>query len=552
MNKKIKVFYRSSMNLTFKNKRFEETMQKIIKISSSFSRRNKDKENKSDKVKNRNNNNKKSINDYKSEVNFYKRKKIEIKSQKKSEENTIIEQKKKHISDKDNVSKNIFNDLDRIQRALIRRFKIYNDNSIENNEINQLNNDKFENFKDFILQNNLRETCVRNKNNNFLKNSDGKYDSFTIKSNNSINFFNKPISKTIYIRRNNFSVLPKKLKSTNEIEPKNITRFLSRRKINGIPITFPLYISHNNRYKSMSERNRVDKILSKLICLQTHIIKDDLNKYEIIKEFLLKNGIRNKQYFSEESLFNLYHYFLKPFNFPPEFLLVDIIKEGIKYNPLSSLKEPTKSDENSILKYIPKSRNYIKNEKNKKKPKNNIKTMNSTNYSIMENKYTTHYQSAKNFMRKELSTLIKDLECELRQIHSEKMAKLNEYNNHYLKQKIEIKKMVDKNKYIPNLCLITKGFKEKCKENIDKINRIIIKKKDKEEKLKEINNRLYYNIIMKNNKAEFDRNEIKRKSKLTEFIVMEKAKKKFLFENAKRNFANNPEKIKIYKNNQST
>ena len=302
----------------------------------------------------------------------------------------------------------------------------------------------------------------------------------------------------------------------------------------------------------MSERNRVDKILSKLICLQTHIIKDDLNKYEIIKEFLLKNGIRNKQYFSEESLFNLYHYFLKPFNFPPEFLLVDIIQEGIKYNPLSSLKEPTKSDENSILKYIPKSRNYIKNEKNKKKPKNNIKTMNSTNYSIMENKYTTHYQSAKNFMRKELSTLIKDLECELRQIHSEKMAKLNEYNNHYLKQKIEIKKMVDKNKYIPNLCLITKGFKEKCKENIDKINRIIIKKKDKQEKLKEINNRLYYNIIMKNNKAEFDRNEIKRKSKLTEFIVMEKAKKKFLFENAKRNFANNPEKIKIYKNNQST
>lgn len=546
---KINKLYPSLMNLTFRNKKLEETMIQMNKTSSAFWRTNKEEENKHNMVKIIKYNTKKRKYHCKSAVDFCKRKKIEIKTKKQPKENIIKEQKENHISDNDSVSKNIFNDLEKIQQALIRRFKFYNDNNKENHEINQLNQDKFENFKDFIASNTLKGKKNRNQFNNFLNNYDGKYDSVTIKSNNSINFFNRPISKTVYIKRN-FSVLPKRLKSTEEIKLNNITRFLLRKTINDIPITFPLYISHNSRYKSMSEKSRVDKILSKLICLKTHIIKDDLNKYDIIKEFLLKNGIRNKKYFSQKSLLNLYHYLLKPFNFPPEFLLVDIIKEGIKYNPLSSLKENTKSDENNVLNYVPKSRNYIENEKGNKKSKSIIKIMNSTNYSVKENKYMTHYQSAKNFMRKGLSTLIKDLESELRQIRSERVAKLEEYNNS-LDQKMEIVNITDKNKYIPNLCLISNGFKEKYKENIDKINKNILKKKNKQEKLKEINNRLYYNII-KNNKVEFDRNDIQRSAKLTEFVVMEKAKKKFLFENAKINFVNILEKIKQFKNNQST
>ena len=545
---KINQFYPSLINLTFRNKKLEETMQQMNKTSS-FWQANKDTENKHNMVKIRKYNTKKRIYYCKSAFDFHKRKKIEIKTKKQSEKNIIKDQKENHTPDNDSVSKNIFNDLDKIQQALIRRFKLYNDNNKENNEINELNQDKCENVQDFMSTNSLRGKYNRNQFNNFLSNYDGKHDSVTIKSNNSINFFNRPISKTIYIKRN-FSVLPKRLKSTDEIKIKNITRFLSRKKINDIPITFPLYISHNTRYKSMSEKSRVDKILSKLICLKTHIIKDDLNKYDIIKEFLLKNGIRDKKYFSEKNLFNLYHYLLKPFNFPPEFLLVDIIKEGIKYNPLSSLVETTKSDENNIMNYVSKSRNYIEIEKRNKKSKNNIKIMNSINYSAKENKSMTHYQSAKNFMRKGLSTLIKDLESELRQIHYDKLAKLEEYNNS-LDQKMEILKITDKNKYIPNLCLISNGFKEKYKENIDKINKNILKKKNKQEKLKEINNRLYYNIIRKHNKVEFDRNDIKRSAKLTEFVVMEKAKKKFLFENAKINFVNILKKIKQDKNNQS-
>ena len=101
---------------------------------------------------------------------------------------------------------------------------------------------------------------------------------------------------------------------------------------------------------------------------------------------------------------------------------------------------------------------------------------------------------------------------------------------------MEMVNIVDKNKYVPNLCLVSKGFKEKCKENVDKVNKKIIETKSKEEKLKEINKRLYYDNIKGYNLDEFDRNDIQRTLKLTEFVVMERAKKKYLFRSAKNNY----------------
>ena len=168
----------------------------------------------------------------------------------------------------------------------------------------------------------------------------------------------------------------------------------------------------------------------------------------------------------------------------------------------------------------------------------------------MDNKSKNHfyYSGNQTIVNKTLPTLIKDLETELRQIRIEKMAKLDKYNN-LLTKKPELVNVEDKNKYVPNLCLISKGFKERCKENVDKINRKIILTKNKQEKLKEINNRLYYDIIRRHNLAEFDRVDIQRKLKLTEFVVMERAKKRYLFENAKNNYVNILKKIKLFKAN---
>ena len=78
---------------------------------------------------------------------------------------------------------------------------------------------------------------------------------------------------------------------------------------------------------------------------------------------------------------------------------------------------------------------------------------------------------------------------------------------------------------------------------VDRKNKKIIKNVNKQEQIKKINNRLYYDIIQKKNLMEFDRNDIQRKMKLTELIVMERAKKKLLYQNLEENFKSSLEKI---------
>ena len=548
--------YPSLINPSFKNKQIEESVapqinNNISKTSSVLSKRKKEPFHKDSMRKIMKYYTNKKINFCKSAVNFNKRKNNEMKSLKSSKEKKSS-RNKELILNEDKISQNIFNNLDKIQKTLLLKYQQnygMQDGIDIINQINKLDKNEKDNDNSIIPSNGLHRLLNRNKKNLLIKKNNQTYDSVTIKSKSSINFFSKNISKTLFLRRNN-SVVPKRLQSTIERSPKHITRFLERKIINDIPVTYPLYISHNNRYSSMSEKNRVDRILSKLIRLQTHIIRDNLNKFEIIKEFLSKNGFKDEKYFRHESLNNLYHYLLRPFTFPPEYILIDVINEGIKYKPQLPSDEIDKSEDHNFLNYSPKKETFIITDKNKNKTRNIMKKSYSAFNVMMDNKYIKPYISSynDNLVNKTLPVLIQDLESELRQIRLEKMAKLDKYNN-LLSKKMDMVKIEDKNKFIPNLCLVSRGFKEKYKENIDKINRKIIKTKNKQEKLKEINNRLYYDIIRRHNLAEFDRVDIQRKLKLTEFVVMERAKKKYLFENAKNNYVNILKKIKLFKAN---
>ena len=476
-------------------------------------------------------------------INFYESetvpnsKKNDEKKQKNYKKIVYKKSQRNKVLDKDKISKNIYNSLVKIQKKLdVNMLQI---TGINNNHtgLTSVKNDENEKINDSLTKEDFKRIFNKYKSSRIFNIENAKYDSITIKSNTSINFFPKKISKTIFLSRNN-TVIPKRLRSTKEIKSNSITGFLERKKINEIPITFPVYLSHNNIYISMSEKSRVDRILSKLICLKTHLLKDGLNKFEIIKEFLIKNGIKDSKYFTRESLINLYNYFLQPFTFPPEYLLIDIINDGIKFNHSSGIEEINKIEEDkNILNYMPKNRSLFSSKKGGKKTRNILKKINSIDNITMDNKYLTHHQNSENIIKKALPNLIKDLEFELRQIKQEKIAKLDKYND-LLTKKMELVTISDKNKYVPNLCLISKGFKEKYKENIDKMNRKIIKSRNRQEKLKEINNRLYYDIFRKNNSAEFDRVDIQRKTKLTEFVVMEMAKKKYLFENVQNNYVN--------------
>ena len=453
------------------------------------------------------------------------------------------------------VSIKIFNDLDRIQKTLLGEFtklsqmKMSQKSEQKEKRLTQSYNNKNYNG-DNQAENKIRKIHHNSYVINYLnKNNDNKYYTVPIKSRTNYNFF--PINQSHKIISDPLNIKTphpyKRLKSTDENKPKNITRYLERTKINDLPVTYPLYLSYNNKYNSISEKNRVDKILNKLICLKTHLLRDPLNRIEIIKEFFLKNGFDKSIYFDENSITNFYHYLNQPFSFSPEFTLVEVVNEGINY------KYDKKKDENkdmniaNFLDYMPKNRkwtDFVEYSINKKKDKNN-QIGNEIIYNLlMEEIFKRRYINYDSFRNKTLTALINDLEFELRQIKIDKMNRLDKYNNLIATRKLQTIKLEDKNKFVPNLCLISRGFKEKCKEVIDKKNKKIIKNMNKQEHLKQINNRLYYDNIRKNNMMEFDRNDIQRKLKLTELVVMERAKKRLLFQKAKNNIIDVLKRIK--------
>ena len=481
-----------------------------------------------------------------------KYKKIDINSKNKNKVNNI---KYKNSSvENSQVSLKIFNDLDKIHDTLLEDFKKVLPPKKEQKENKEENNSNINknNNKDKKNEDNKK---YKNKNkviNYFNKNNDNnKYYTVPIKSRTSYNFFpiNKSREKSLDHKPMNINIptIHKRVKSTEDKKPQHITRYLERKKINDLPVTYPLFLSYNNKYNSISEKNRVDKILNKLICLKTHLLRDPLNRIEIIKEFFLKNGFDKSIYFDENSITNFYHYLNQPFSFSPEFTLVEVVNEGINY------KYDKKKDENkdmniaNFLDYMPKNRkwtDFVEYSINKKKDKNN-QIGNEIIYNLlMEEIFKRRYINYDSFRNKTLTALINDLEFELRQIKIDKMNRLDKYNNLIATRKLQTIKLEDKNKFVPNLCLISRGFKEKCKEVIDKKNKKIIKNMNKQEHLKQINNRLYYDNIRKNNMMEFDRNDIQRKLKLTELVVMERAKKRLLFQKAKNNIIDVLKRIK--------
>ena len=433
------------------------------------------------------------------------------------EENSIY---KNASIENQTLSKEIFNNLDIIEKTLLEDVK--NMNQVKNEKKIKENKDNKYKYHHII---------------NYFDN-DNKCCSVPIKSRTSTNFFKVDKSNNTvsdYSKNLNSFQTHKRLKSTEDNKPQHVTRYLERKTINDIPVTYPLYLSYYNRYNSISEKYRVDKILGKLICLKTHLMRDPLNKVEIIKEFLFRNGFDKDIYYTKDKINNFYNYLKQPFSFPPEHNLSDVINDAINFK-----YDEEKDNENmelsiaNILNYMPKNRKWDSVGYSSKRKAKNKSYENKVIYNlIMEELYKKRYVNNDIYKNKTLPILIKDLEHELRKIKNDKMAKLEKYNELLNNKKIQTIKLCDTNKYVPNLCLVSNGFREKYLLAIDKKNRKIIKNINKQEHLKKINNRMYYDKLRKNNIAEFDRNDIQRKLKLTEYIVMERAKKKLLYQKVK-------------------
>ena len=100
----------------------------------------------------------------------------------------------------------------------------------------------------------------------------------------------------------------------NELRNNLLTNYLKRKKIDNIPITFPLYLSFNKNYNSMSQKERVGKNIEKLICLKTHIVNNPNKKYTLIKEFMLTNGINKEKYLKLNNILKFENYLNQPIN----------------------------------------------------------------------------------------------------------------------------------------------------------------------------------------------------------------------------------------------
>ena len=141
------------------------------------------------------------------------------------------------------------------------------------------------------------------------------------------------------IKAHSFNSKPKQIKVVQFIQPKSfdvkpvkITNLLKRKIIAEIPITFPLFLSHNNRYHSNSEEIRVENILKELVKIKTFIDKDPKNQIDIVKEFLMNNGFTNEYDLTYAKIMNFIIYLRKPFKIDREKNMHEIITDALNYD----------------------------------------------------------------------------------------------------------------------------------------------------------------------------------------------------------------------------
>lgn len=329
-----------------------------------------------------------------------------------------------------------------------------------------------------------------------------------------------------------------------DFENRQVTSFLNRKNVNNIPLTFPLCLSHKIRYNSISEKNRAENILNKFICLKTHIVNDPSNTRKIIKEFIIKNTNINIEQLSKEKIKNFYNFLKITFSFNPNKTLKEIIYDAMNYNKnLNKQKINPYIFMRNDFKYniINNKTDNIKLIKNHKELKKSNSTFSTSFRAINEKMFADLNNKSFDIKKKNKKVLLQDLESELNKIKNYHLVQPNlpytrcsnnstKYNN--CDNKISCEN--DKNNNMKNICLLNRRISQKYKSlykdfyNNNNNNKIGVKKS-----LKKINERMYYKNIRKNIFEEYDTEEIKKKCKLTEYIVLQRTRQALLLQKEK-------------------
>ena len=153
------------------------------------------------------------------------------------------------------------------------------------------------------------------------------------------------IYKELFLQKEKFYKQIKRSKDFNTIDVKKhiakiptdlsgcTTTFLDRKFIKELPVTLPLCLNHNAKYTSISQQRRHEKVIHLFIKLKTYISKDPENHMAIIKEFLQKNNITNRECYDTNKIQNFFHFLNHPIKFEPHISLYEAILTALNYQP---------------------------------------------------------------------------------------------------------------------------------------------------------------------------------------------------------------------------
>ena len=411
-----------------------------------------------------------------------------------------------------------------IKRHNIDKFKYYFNNS--NKEIQASNFNK----KNTRLFSAIKISTPFNQNNALYKNL-------------KMEIFHKNFGRTS--KNSNFTLF------------KNVTTNYLRQKVSdNIPILYPFYSSFNKIYKSKSQRERYIKNMDKLVKVRTHLSKNKNDHYKIITEFMIKNGVNETKYINAENMRKMENYLRQPINFDSNLTMTQIIKNVINnqfINANMARNSPNKKLELKLSNNM-QPREEIRKEKNNMK--NEIKLLKkggsspNIDLSYRQNdlriiRLIKRFDNLEN--KKNLNVIVNNLDNELKKIKSDKINKFAE-SNKYDENKIYLMKSYeDHNKFVPNLCLSSKGFSERYKNNIDRFNNKIKSIMSKNERIKSINKRMYYDNKQNKSLKEFDLSDIRKYHKITELVFLNRGKKELLKREIKNlKYQDNIKKSKLF------
>lgn len=137
-------------------------------------------------------------------------------------------------------------------------------------------------------------------------------------------------------KHKNENVSAKKILLNNQPLPS----LMCRKEIKNIPIIANYPDLFNNLYSTSSEKERYYRLLEAFLKLKSMIEIDSRNTFKYFKEFLYKNGITNKEYYTNEYLLNLSDFIKSDFSSqinPNKNItqnLYDILTKGRNHNHL--------------------------------------------------------------------------------------------------------------------------------------------------------------------------------------------------------------------------